>query len=88
MGNLKSAKGLPGRPVDLPNSVQNNKNIHITQILISHLLIGPPHSGERPLALASESIVGNSLFRRDGFPTACRLKPRICDQTGLRAAAC
>ena len=29
-----------------------------------------------------------TLFRRDGFPTACGLKPRICDQTGLRAAAC
>ncbi len=28
MGNLTSAKGLPGRPVDLPNSVQNNKSIY------------------------------------------------------------
>ncbi len=40
------------------------------------------------LESARQSIVGNYQFRRDGFPTAYGLKPRICDQTGLRAAAC
>ena len=30
--------------------------IFLNRILISHLLIGPPHSGERPLALASAYV--------------------------------
>ena len=38
MGNLASAKGLPGRPVDLPNIVQNNKQHSHNSYIITKVI--------------------------------------------------